>query len=93
MPGVVAGDADEDDDADEQDDDGEGCALRAVVAAGEPEMAEGAGLDDGGEVGDSADRQAEEDADRGVPGKVEPPAEPETVGAKPGMRAADRRAS
>ena len=86
VPGVVAGDADQDGDADEQNDDGERCALRAVVAAGEPELAEGAGLDDAGEVVDSADRQAEENADRGVPRKMDPPPEPQSVGAKPGDR-------
>ena len=46
-------------------------------------MSEGAGLDDAGEVADSADRQAEENADRGVPRKMDSPPEPQPVGAKP----------
>ncbi len=59
VPGVVAGDPDENSDAEEQDDYGEGCALGAVVAAGEPQPAESAGLDDAGEVVDSTDREPE----------------------------------
>ena len=84
VPCVVPGDADQDGDSEEQDDDREGGALRAVVSAGKPELAEGAGLDDRGKVGNAADGEAEEDGDRGVPGEVEPPAKPEAVGTEPG---------
>ena len=67
---------DENADSYQQDDDGEACALRSVVSSREPEGANGAGLNDAGEVVDAADGEAEQNAHGGVPCKVQSPAEP-----------------
>src|SRR6266702_6430009 len=76
VPGVVAGDADEDDEAGHDSEDGEGGSLGAVEAAGEPGASDRLRLDYGGEVGDTADRKAEEDSHAGVPGEVQAPGQP-----------------
>ena len=83
VPGIVAGNPDEDGNGDEQEQNGERRRGRAVVAAGKPERAGDTRIDHGGEGSVAGDRQAEEQGGGCGPRKVQSPQQPQAVGAKP----------